>query len=99
MHQTPAFVNGFYASVMALHFWPIFAPSPPKTAEIRHFPSASAIKTVELQLGGLHYPVPDRRDVPSGRSPPPGFGIVTRRTGAGRYVFSISSALRPESHS
>jgi hypothetical protein len=50
MHQTPAFVNGFYASFMALHFWPIFAPSPPKTAEIRHFPSASAVKTVELQL-------------------------------------------------
>jgi hypothetical protein len=24
--------------------------------------------------------------MPSGRSPPPGFGIITRRTGGGRYV-------------
>jgi hypothetical protein len=37
MHQTPASVNAFYASSMALHFWPIFDPSNPKTAEIRHF--------------------------------------------------------------
>ena len=37
--------------------------------------------------------------MPSGRSPPPGFGIITRRTGAGRYVFSIRSFLMPESHS
>src|SRR5438128_82061 len=36
--------------------------------------------------------------MPSGRSPPPGFGIITRRTGAGRYVFVISSCLRPASH-
>jgi len=49
MHQMPAYVNAFYASIMALHFWPIFDPSPAKTAEIRHFPSASAAKTVELQ--------------------------------------------------
>ena len=37
--------------------------------------------------------------MPSGRSPPPGFGISTRRTGAGRYVFSIKSVPSPESHS
>ena len=52
MHQTPASVNAFYASFVALHFWPIFDPSPPKTAEIRHFPSATAAKTVQLQLDG-----------------------------------------------
>jgi hypothetical protein len=50
MHQTPALVNAFYACFMALHFWPIFDLSPPKSAEIRHFPSANAAKTVELQL-------------------------------------------------
>jgi hypothetical protein len=37
--------------------------------------------------------------MPSGRSPPPGFGIITRRTGAGRYVFVVSSFLSPASHS
>jgi hypothetical protein len=52
MRQTPAFVNAFYARFMALHFRPIFDSRPPKTAEIRHFPSASAAKTVELQSGG-----------------------------------------------
>ena len=36
--------------------------------------------------------------MPSGRSPPPGFGIITRRTGAGRYVFSRRSS-RAEHHS
>jgi hypothetical protein len=50
MRPTPAFVNAFYARFMALHFRPIFDSRPPKTAEIRHFPSASAAKTVELQL-------------------------------------------------
>ena len=37
--------------------------------------------------------------MPSGRSPPPGFGIITRRTGAGRYVFATRSFLIPASHS
>ena len=37
--------------------------------------------------------------MPSGRSPPPGFGIITRRTGAGRYVFATSSVRSPASHS
>ena len=36
--------------------------------------------------------------MPSGRSPPPGFGIVTRRTGSGRYVFETSSSRKPASH-
>src|SRR5215471_1081144 len=55
---------------------------------------------LKYQLGsGLH-----RRSrivgIPSGRSPlPPGFGIITLRTGAGRYVFSCSSFLMPDSHS
>jgi hypothetical protein len=49
MHQTTASVNALYARFLALHFRPIFDLSPPKTAEIRHFPSASAAKTVELQ--------------------------------------------------
>ena len=50
MHQTPAAVNAFYASLMALHFWPIFDSRPLRTEEIRRFPPASAAKTVELQL-------------------------------------------------
>ena len=36
--------------------------------------------------------------MPSGRSPPPGFGIITRRTGSGRYVFETSSSRKPASH-
>ena len=36
--------------------------------------------------------------MPSGRSPPSGFGIITRRTGSGRYVFETSSSRRPASH-
>jgi hypothetical protein len=50
MHQTLAYVNAVYASFMALHFWPIFDPSPAKTAEIRHFPSARDAKTVQVQF-------------------------------------------------
>src|SRR5512144_240526 len=34
MHQTPAYVNAFYASFLALHFRPIFASSPLKTAQL-----------------------------------------------------------------
>jgi len=37
--------------------------------------------------------------IPSGRSPPPGFGIMTRRTGAGRYVLVRSSSRSATSHS
>jgi hypothetical protein len=37
--------------------------------------------------------------MPSGRSPPPGFEIITRRTGVGRYVFATRSFLMPASHS
>ena len=36
--------------------------------------------------------------MPSGRSPPPGFGIVARRTGSGRYVFETRSSRKPASH-
>src|SRR5271157_4866455 len=37
--------------------------------------------------------------MPSARSPPPfGFGIITRRTGSGRYVFETNSLRRPASH-
>jgi hypothetical protein len=36
--------------------------------------------------------------IPRGRSPPPGFGIITLRTGAGRYVCPISSFLTAASH-
>jgi hypothetical protein len=36
---------------------------------------------------------------PSGRPPPPfRFGIITRRTGLGRYVFETNSSRRPASH-
>src|SRR4051812_27616995 len=48
--------------------------------------------------GGLNHPVPNGR-MPSGRSPPPGLGIITRRTAAGRYVFATRSPRRPASHS
>ena len=37
--------------------------------------------------------------IPSGRSPPPGFGIFTRRTACGVYVFARRSFLIPFSHS
>jgi hypothetical protein len=37
--------------------------------------------------------------IPSGRSPPPGFGIITRRTARGCYVFARRSFLMPRSHS
>src|SRR5512134_1797890 len=50
MHQTPAYVNAFYAISVALHFWPLFDPSPAKTAEIRHFRSSTDTKTVQVQL-------------------------------------------------
>jgi len=37
--------------------------------------------------------------MPSGRSPPPfGFGIITRRTGLGRYVLETNSLRKPSSH-
>ena len=36
--------------------------------------------------------------MPSGRSPPSAFGIITRRTGSGRYVFATKSSRRPASH-
>jgi hypothetical protein len=35
--------------------------------------------------------------MPSGRSPPPGFGIITRRTGWGWYVLVRSSVSMPSS--
>ena len=37
--------------------------------------------------------------IPRGRSPPPGLGIITRRTGIGRYVFSRSSLCKAVSQS
>src|ERR1700687_4831343 len=36
--------------------------------------------------------------MPSGRSPPFALGIITRRTGSGRYVFETSSARKPANH-
>src|SRR5271163_890863 len=36
--------------------------------------------------------------MPRGLSPPPGFGIVTRRTGIGRYVFETRSSRRAANH-
>ena len=38
---------------------------------------------------GLNHPIPDRRDAERAFSTP-GFGIITRRTGAGRYVFETT---------
>jgi hypothetical protein len=40
--------------------------------------------------GGLRHPVPDCRDAEWAFAAP-GLGIITRRTGAGRYVFVTSS--------
>jgi hypothetical protein len=37
--------------------------------------------------------------MPSGRSPPPGFGIITRRTASGRYVFVRRSSPSRSSQS
>jgi hypothetical protein len=50
MHQIPAYINAGYASFMALHFWPIFDPSPAKTAEIRHFPPRPTPKLFKFSL-------------------------------------------------
>src|SRR5436190_14508189 len=36
--------------------------------------------------------------IPSGRSPPFGFGMLTRRIGLGRYVFETSSSRSPANH-
>jgi hypothetical protein len=36
--------------------------------------------------------------MPSGRSPPLGFGIITRRAGSGWYVFVTSSLRRLANH-
>ena len=36
--------------------------------------------------------------MPSGRSPPPGFGTIARRTGSGLYVLARRSSLIPDSH-
>src|SRR5512144_1591940 len=36
--------------------------------------------------------------IPSARSPPPGFGIITRRTRSGQYVFETSSSRKPANH-
>src|SRR6516164_6189662 len=36
--------------------------------------------------------------IPSGRAPPSGFGIITRRTGLALYVFSRSSFPSPSNH-
>jgi hypothetical protein len=36
--------------------------------------------------------------MPRARSPPPGFGIITRRTGEGQYVFKASSSRKLASH-
>lgn len=51
--------------------------------------SLAAVCTTRSRIVGM----------PSGRSPPPGFGIITRRTGAGRYVLATRSFLMPASHS
>ena len=37
--------------------------------------------------------------MPSGREPPPGLGMLIRRTGSGRYVLETRSSRRPASHS
>src|ERR1700751_3188388 len=49
------------------------------------------------ELGsGLDYPIPDRGNAE--RCLAAGFGIITRRTGSGRYVFEISSSRKPANH-
>src|SRR5216684_930811 len=51
----------------------------------------------QTQLEEVHYEI--TVGIPSGRSPPPGFGMITRRTGCGLYVLLRSSSLRPFIHS
>ena len=52
----------------------------------------------EHELGGsLNHPIPNRRDAERAFSAP-GFGIITRRTGIGRYVLATRSSRRPASH-
>src|SRR6202049_2146893 len=52
------------------------------------FTSLAAVWTTRSRIVGM----------PSGRSPPSGFGMDTRRTGSGRYVFETSYSRRPASH-
>jgi hypothetical protein len=47
-------------------------------------PVAAAYTTRSLIVG-----------MPSGRSPPPGFGIISRRTGSGLYVFTTTRSTLP----
>ena len=51
--------------------------------------SLAAVCTTRSRIVGM----------PSGRSPPPGFGIITRRTGCGPVRLRASSSRRPASHS
>src|ERR1700688_3487892 len=46
---------------------------------------------------GAHH-LSRKLQMPSGRSPPFALGIITRRTGSGRYVFETSSARKPANH-
>src|SRR5512132_3708975 len=103
MHQIPASVNAFCAWFVALHFWPIFDPSSLKTAEIRHFPSASAAKTVELESNrrsvlGLSA-VPDTSDTPwvaisTGLLPDPKRAIIKAEAARGRLVRAADQGSR-----
>ena len=52
-------------------------------------PSLTAVCTTRSRIVGM----------PSDRSPPPGFGIVTRRTACGLYVLPRSSSRSPDNHS
>src|SRR3954453_8403705 len=57
---------------------------------------ASMGSPFRTKVGGNHgAPVPAAS---SGLSPPPGFGIITLRTGWGLYVFATRSSRSPASH-
>ena len=47
----------------------------------------------------FHFKTVLRNDIPKGRRPPPGFGIITRKTGRGLYALTRSSSLIPDNHS
>src|SRR5215510_11265068 len=50
----------------------------------------------QTQLEEVHYEI--TVGMPSGLSPPPGLGIITRRTGCGRYVLLRNSSRIPVNH-
>ncbi len=82
-----------------------YAPSASRLARFasvdstRHRDRVRFKDRLQNQLGGsLHCAVPNSRN-PERPFPPPGFGIMTLRTGCGLYTFARSSFLMRSHHS